>query len=84
MTKKEKHCPSCKKSWRGKKIPKAIQKHYSPPYYFGLQIGIYDQRSDQTEAHVCPFCWKCFDRWTGKETDRWEGVVSSMKERGST
>jgi len=49
-------CADCGASWDGGPIPQEMRHHYAPPYRWGREIAIYDQRRDRTVALRCPDC----------------------------
>lgn len=54
------NCPHCGVSLWGDEIPEKDREHYSPPYRWRREIGIYDRDKDRTVEFECPDCHK---RW---------------------
>jgi hypothetical protein len=56
------NCPACGASLDGGPIPEESRQHYSPPYRWKREIGIYSIERDRTVAWRCPDCnheWPC-------------------------
>lgn len=51
------NCPHCDTSLLGDPIPEKDRQHYSPPYFWGREIGIeYPEKYDGIWEWKCPDC----------------------------
>lgn len=49
-------CLKCKKSFKGKLIPKKDREFFGGRKFFNHEIALYDIYLDRTYAFKCPFC----------------------------
>ena len=54
-------CPKCKKSWKGKAIPKKYS-GFGKQTHFSHLISIINRDTDRCVAEECPFCKERFER----------------------
>jgi ribosomal protein L37AE/L43A len=80
---KDYHCPTCKVSLRGDRIPDDMSEHYSDTHW-GREIGIEDSSIyDGISWWLCPDCghvWKRFS-WAPEYTGDVSELLKSIKER---